>query len=183
MIYLILTMAFFVIGTSTLWAYANYARRDMDRLSALETWSGRYFDCATKFVETENAPYQLLTDIQELNRSLDDTKMPSKLVTILENVPVKRFKANHLGEVYSFLHRENLLPLYREMAKAYIFLISYKDRARGNKIRDLFNEVKLYNAEQRSKVTAPPNSEDSRAFDIVDELLSAKHNGNCIMAG
>jgi hypothetical protein len=78
-----------------------------------------------------------------------------------------------------------LLPLYREMAKSYIFLISYKDQIRGRKIRRLFNVVELYNAEQRSKMGAPSSLGDTpavdRAVDIVDELLSAKHSSNCII--
>src|ERR1700682_6333303 len=127
MIYLVAAMSCVVIITIALWVYARYARLDMNRLTALEEWSDDYFDCATKLAEIDKAPAQLLDDILTLNRSLDDPHAAWKLLSYLQSTQTHRIKDDpNTTEIFDFLRREKLMDIYREMAKSYIYTISYK---------------------------------------------------------
>jgi hypothetical protein len=161
MIYLVAAMSCVVIVTIVLWAYARYARLDMDRLAALEEWSNDYFDCATKLAMIDKAPKQLLDDIMALSRSLDDSQAPLKLLSCLEATQTHRIKDDpNTTELFDFLRREQLVDIYLEMAKSYIYTISYKDRTSGPKIRKL-----LALAEGRDSEKA--KSSTPRVFDDV----------------
>lgn len=137
------TISCIVFFTVALLTYARYARADMKRLSALDMWCDYYFNYATKFVENNNSPCSLLRDIQELNCSLNDPHISAKLLRILKTMPTNRIKAERFGEIFRFLHREGLESSYREMAKSYVFVISYKDRIRGHMIRNFLDAEHL----------------------------------------
>ena len=160
MIYLV-AMSCVVIVTTALWAYARYERLDMDRLTALEGWCNYYLYYATKLAMIDKVPTQLLDDILTLNRSLDDSQAPWKLLSCLEATQTHRTKDDpNTTEIFDFLRRELLIDIYREMAQAYIYTISYKDRTSGPKIRKL-----LASAEGRDSEKA--KSSTPRVFDDV----------------
>lgn len=161
-----ITILCIFIATITLWGYARYARADMDRLFFLEKWSDCYFKCATRFAEIETTPYSLLRDIRELNCSLDGSLTTAKVLHILKNIPVNRIKADRFGEIFRFLHREDLVLLYREMAKSYILIISYKDRIRGHKIRNLLESA----VKSEQKMAKCSSVESIHAVGDVDSL-------------
>jgi hypothetical protein len=139
MIYLVAATSCVVIVTTALWAYARYASLDMDRLASLEGWYNDYFDCATKLAMIDKAPKQLLDDILALNRSLDDPYAPWKLLRCLEDAQTHRVKEDpNTTEIFDFLRRQQLMDIYKKMAESYIYIISYKDRMSGPKIRKRF---------------------------------------------
>jgi len=167
MTYLIVTMLFVVVVTVALWAYARYARLDMDRLRALEDWYADYFDCATKLAKIDKIPVQLLDDILALNRSLDDPYAPWKLLKYLKAIQTHRIKEDsNTTEIFDFLRREQLIDIYRKMAKSYIYTISYKDKMNGPEIRKL-----LASAEDRDPEKAQVSN--PRVFDDVLNSLES----------
>lgn len=177
MIYLVTAMI--TIVTAGLWGYARFARWDLERLSALESCLDQFFNCATKFAENEKTPYLLLKDIQELNGSLNDPRMPAKLLYALENISPRKLHRQRLGSIVGFLHREQFASIYREMATSYILLISYKDMIYGRRIRNLLNSV----GKSELRTAASSNLEDTPAVDVVDELLTAEHGARCPARG
>jgi hypothetical protein len=176
MIFFIATISCVIIATIALWGYARYARVDMYRLSAREKCSDCFFDCATKFAEIETTPYSLLRDIRELNRSLDDSRTSARILHILKTIPLNRVKADRFGEIFRFLDRENLVSLYREMANSYILMISYKDRIRGHKIRNLLESA----VKSEQKMANSSSAESTPAVAAVDSLLAADHDTTCL---
>jgi len=90
----------------------------------------------------DKAPKQLLDDILALNRSFNDPYAPWKLLRCLENAQTHRVQDDpNTTEIFDFLRRQQLMDIYKKMAEAYIYTISYKDKMNGPKIRKLLTSA------------------------------------------